>query len=380
MNVVPVLALSDSTYYVPFGLLGRSMHLNTLFMQVANGALTPDANPLTFVPIRTRVASIISVNEADNLVEVRIVGARRVMDARNALVVFLGTNGVLKQGTLSDLQLGLPVRLYPLPVRDALGRQKLTMIVQFSNRDIVHTPRALPTPVVPNPNPNTNPNNIPTIQFYSSSASGPESKSVVDIPVFLTSTYAQDVSVRYTVSGTATGSGVDYSLSYGELTIPAGRNTGNIRLSVFNDSAVEQDETVVINIAGANNAYIGLQNNFTYTIVDGDQPTVSFDDAYHSALESSGLTPVTVRLSSAATQDVRVKYFVTGTATSAVDYSLGSNEITILAGSTSGTINLNVIDDANSEANETMSVTLYDPTNAQIGSLATHIHTIQDND
>lgn len=374
MSIAPAFASTGSTYFIPFGLIGRSLHLNTMFMQVSGATSNVADNSLAFVPIRTIVASIYSVNESDKSVEVKIVGARRVMDAQNAMVVLLGKNGVLQQATLSDLIPGMPARLYPLPIRNSLGRQQLTMIVQFSDRNLVHTPRPQPVPVAPVST------GIPSVQFVSSGATGDESATTVDIPVQLSSTYAHEVSVRYTVSGTATGNGVDYSLLYGEVIFPAGRRTATIRMTVMNDHYAEQNETVVISFTGSNNAYVGTQNTFTYTITDGDVPTVSFDSEFDSALESSGLTPVTVRLSSPVSQDVRVKYYITGTSTRGVDYSQEGGELIILAGSTTGTINLNVIDDANNEANETINVTLYDPSNAQIGTIGTHIHTIQDND
>lgn len=374
MSVAPAFAASGSTYYVPYGLIGKSLHLNTMFLKSVDSDPNTNESTMDFMPVRTIISTIRGFNVSAKTVDVQIVGAFRTMNATQAMVLLLGTNGVVAQGTLADLTLGQEAHLYPLRDRDENGRQQLVMIVQFVKRTIVYTS---PTAPVVNAT-------LPTVQFNSSTANGAETASGVDIPYSMSKASNVDVLVSYTVAGTASGFGVDYSLQSGQFTIPAGRTTGVLHIDVVDDQVAELNETVIVRFTGANNAYISGSNNlFTYTINGSgiELPTVTFESGTSYAAESSGLTPLTVRLSKPLSQEVRVKFYASSNdATNNVDYYMSGGEITIMAGSTSATLSLQIIDDANAESDEEVSVTLYDPTFARLGDIMTHTHTIQDND
>lgn len=85
------------------------------------------------------------------------------------------------------------------------------------------------------------------------------------------------------------------------------------------------------------------------------EPLVSLDNTYETTAEGSS-SNFTVRLSTAATQDVRVDFRVTGTggnpATAGSDFTPSSNFILIRAGQTSGTITVNALTDALVESPE----------------------------
>ena len=66
----------------------------------------------------------------------------------------------------------------------------------------------------------------------------------------------------------------------------------------------------------------------------------------------------TVTLSAASSTDTTVSYTVVGTATLGSDYTALSGSVTILAGATSATITVPVLDDALVEGTETVVVTL----------------------
>ena len=88
----------------------------------------------------------------------------------------------------------------------------------------------------------------------------------------------------------------------------------------------------------------------------------------------------TVTLSSASTTPVTVAYATSnGTATAGADYTNTSGTLTFAPGVTSQTVNVNIIGDATSEANETFTVTLSNPTGATI-SKATATGTITNDD
>ena len=222
------------------------------------------------------------------------------------------------------------------------------------------------------------------ISFADATSSGAESSSSKVIAVNLSATSGQNVTVNYAVTGTASGSGTDYTLANGTATIPAGSTSTTITIgSIINDSLDEVDETVVITLSNPSNADAGSILVHTYTINDNDNaPVIDFNETSSSGAESVSSKPLTVDLSAASGQDVTVDYAVTGTATgSGTDYTLANGTLTISAGATSGTITIaGIVDDSIDEANETVIVTLSSPTNATLGSDDAHTYTITDND
>src|SRR5207344_1970616 len=77
----------------------------------------------------------------------------------------------------------------------------------------------------------------PTVAFDATTSSGAESVTPVNIPVSLSATSGQTITVDYAVTGgTATGGGVDYTLASGTLTFTAGQTSKNIAITVVDDA------------------------------------------------------------------------------------------------------------------------------------------------
>ena len=145
----------------------------------------------------------------------------------------------------------------------------------------------------------------------------------------------------------------------------------------------EANETVIVTLSSPSNATLGSDDAHTYTITDNDSaPVVDFNATSSSGAESASSAGLTVDLSAVSGQNVTVDYAVTGTATgSGTDYTLANGTLTINAGETSGTITIgSIVNDSLDEANETVIVTLSNPTNATLGSDDAHTYTITDND
>ena len=163
------------------------------------------------------------------------------------------------------------------------------------------------------------------------------------------------------MTGTASGSGNDYTLASGTLTINAGATSGTITIaSIVDDSLDEVNETVIVTLSSPRNATLGSDSVHTYTITDNDNaPVVDFNTTSSSSAESVSSKALTVDLSASSTQNVTVDYAVTGTATgSGTDYTLANGTLTISAGATSGTITIaGIVDDGLDEPNETVIVT-----------------------
>ena len=230
----------------------------------------------------------------------------------------------------------------------------------------------------------TDNDNAPVVDFNATSSSGAESASSAGLTVDLSAASGQNVTVNYAITGTATGSGTDYTLANGTLTINAGETSGTITIaSIVNDSLDEANETVIVTLSSPGNATLGSDDVHTYTITDNDNaPVVDFNTTSSNGAESVSSKAITVDLSAASGQNVTVNYAITGTATgSGTDFTLANGTLTISAGATSGTITIgSIIDDAADEANETVILTLSSPGNATLGSDDVHTYTINDND
>ena len=140
---------------------------------------------------------------------------------------------------------------------------------------------------------------------------------------------------------------------------------------------------MILTLSGPSNAVLGNDSVHTYTISDNDgTPTVAFSSTNSADLESVSIMSLAVVLPFASDQDVAVNYSVTGgTAESDIDYSLSSGSLNIESGATSGTIVIPlIVDDSADEADETIIITLSNPTNATLGTNIVHTITITDND
>lgn len=223
-----------------------------------------------------------------------------------------------------------------------------------------------------------------SVQFTTTSSSASEAASSSNIAVSLANTSAATITVDYAVTGgTATGSGTDYTLASGTLTFNPGNTTKNITISVNNDTIDEFDETVIITLSNPSNATLGTNTSHTFTINDNDtMPSVAFSLSSSNASEATTSATIAVALSSASGKSITVDYAVSGgTATgSGTDYTLASGTLTFNPGTSSQNISFSVIDDLIDENNETVIVTLSNPTNSNLGGITNHTYTINDND
>ena len=154
----------------------------------------------------------------------------------------------------------------------------------------------------------------PVIDFNATSSSGAESSSSKAITVDVSAASGQDVTVNYAVTGTATGSGTDYTLANGTLTISAGATSGTITIAgIVDDELAEANETVIITLSGPSNAVLGNDSVHTYTINDDDGiPEVAFSASTSAGSESVASRSLSVVIPFASLQQIAVDYSVTG--------------------------------------------------------------------
>jgi len=222
----------------------------------------------------------------------------------------------------------------------------------------------------------------PTVAWTASAQTVAESAGTATITAQLSAASAVTTTIPFTMSGTATGSGTDYSITSSPITIAAGLTSATITVTVIDDALNEASETVIVTMGSPTNASQGATTVHTVTITDNDTaPSISFTSSAQTVAESAGTVTLTAQLSAVSGQDVQAVFTQTGTATgNGTDYGISSSPLTIAAGSTSTTISITLIDDSIAEDSETIIVTMSSPTNATLGSTTVHTVTITDND
>ncbi|HUW84478.1 MAG TPA: Calx-beta domain-containing protein, partial [Phycisphaerae bacterium] len=224
---------------------------------------------------------------------------------------------------------------------------------------------------------------MPTVAFDVTSSSGGESVTPVYLSVSLSESSAQTVTVDFAVTGGSAVNPNDYTIAASPLTFNPGVTQQDVVITVVDDGLVESDETIEVTLSNPNNATLGANTVHTYTINDDDvYPTVAFD-----LTASSGDEPVTpaslaVSLSAVYPATVTVDYAVTGgdATGGGVDYTLAAGTLTFDPNDVSKTIDITIVDDGLVESDETIEVTLSNPTNATLGTNTVHTYTILDND
>jgi hypothetical protein len=203
----------------------------------------------------------------------------------------------------------------------------------------------------------------PTVTLTrSASAIDENSSSTVTITATLSVATYQDVTVTIGASGGTEGT--DYA-NISDITISAGSTTGTASLDPTDDSVYEDDETVTVTIDGVSggSASESGSQSVSITITENESaPTVTLTVSATSIAENAGSSlTLTATLSGATDETVTVGIDTGGTSTEGTDYTDGSgnvDDITISAGSTTGTVNFTPTDDSTYEGNETAIISI----------------------
>ena len=200
-----------------------------------------------------------------------------------------------------------------------------------------------------------------------------------NVPVVSTVDYA-------TANGTA--GAADYTASANTLSFGADDVEETISVPVTQDSLVEGNEGFSVTLSNPTNAaFANAAATLTapVTIVDDDtasgQPELSFESAAYSGAENAGGIAVTVVRSGPVNSSVSAWVrSVAGSAVANVDFTAIDDELEFGEGDLTQTLMLPVLDDAVDEADETLSVELYNLGGGNLGTPATSALTILDND
>ncbi|MEL6558025.1 MAG: Calx-beta domain-containing protein [Bacteroidota bacterium] len=214
-----------------------------------------------------------------------------------------------------------------------------------------------------------------------------EAAGSVFVTVKLNSTSASDIFADYTVTGTATGGGEDYTLASGTVTITAGNLFNTIQLLITDDLILENNETAIITLSNPVDASLGTNTSHTVTILDNDvAPELAFVTALSNGSEGNSPANIQVALSSVSGLEATVDYEVVvanTTATSGADFNLADGTLYIAQGDLTGTISIAILEDIILEIDEQIQIRLFDNgnlSNATIGAEDTLTYIINDND
>ncbi|MCE2907197.1 MAG: S8 family serine peptidase, partial [Anabaena sp. CoA2_C59] len=192
------------------------------------------------------------------------------------------------------------------------------------------------------------------------------------------------LTVNVALSGTATN-GTDYTTIPTTVTFAAGSSTAVVNLSVTDDTLVEGTETATLTVTSGTGYTVGTSASAIVNIADNDPPQVSVVATDANAAETLlGTTPnpgqYTLTRTGPTTSSLTVNVGLTGTATNGTDYTTIPTTVTFAAGSSTALVNLNVIDDTLVEGAETATLTVTSGTGYTVGTSASAIVNIADND
>jgi len=178
-----------------------------------------------------------------------------------------------------------------------------------------------------------------------------------------TYTFKQDMTVTYTVSGSAIP-GTDYTALSGSATLVAGQNSVLVTVPVLNDALIEGDESVVITPepVTVDTFHFAAGDPCTVMIIDDDDDNlkvaVSAYDTTGGEPGDTALFRVSLANGNAASVPVTVTYSVEGTATNGSDYDTLTGTVVIPVDSNGVLIPVIVKDDELVEGTESVKLTL----------------------
>lgn len=374
---IPIAVLSDTIDEVNETVTVTLSNASEVTLSDATGVLTitdDDAAPTLSVanltiPNETAAARLVTVSlsaASSQTITVNYATANGTATATNDYVAATGTLTF----SPGDTSKTIPITI----VQDTLDEVNETFTVGLSSPSNATIASATGTVTI------TDDEGTPTLTIANVTTSN-ENAANLTATVTLSGVSAQTVTVAYaTANGTATAA-ADYTATTGTLTFNPTETSKTIQIPILADTIDEANETFTVALSSPSNATVSSSSGTaTMTITDDDAaPSISINDVA-TTNESAGSTNLVATLSTASAKTITVDYATSdGTATASSDYTAGTGTITFAPGVTSQNVAIAVLADPTDEANETVTVTLSNPSNVTLND-ATGILTITDDD
>jgi len=200
-----------------------------------------------------------------------------------------------------------------------------------------------------------------------------------------TGTTTNPVSVVFTPTSSSATLGADLNANTITVSFAAGVTSRVLQLGIIDDDLFEGDETINLALSSpTGRAALGSLSAATLTIQDNDpQPEIAFSTSNYSVNENgSVVNAITITVSGARANPVGVLVTPSnGNAMAPNDYSNSLIAVSFASGVTVQTITIPVVDDTLIEVNETVNLTLSNPTGgAVLGTQSTASLAIVNND
>jgi len=225
------------------------------------------------------------------------------------------------------------------------------------------------------------------LQFGNAAYSVAENGAQVQVTVTRTGGSDGAVSVDYaTVDGSA-NAGSDYTATTDTLNFLDGQTSKTIDIPIVDDIVYEGNESFTVGLSNAGGgATLGVQVTTTVTITENDTPpsagTLQFSGPDFGVAENAGPAVITVSRTGGSDGAVAVDYASSdGSASAGNDFTVASGTLNFADGQVSDTFNVAILDDPVYEGDETLTLSLSNPTNsATLGNPASATLTINEND
>jgi T5SS/PEP-CTERM-associated repeat protein len=224
-----------------------------------------------------------------------------------------------------------------------------------------------------------------TLQFSASGYTVNENGGTATVRVNRVNKTGGTVTVDYaTRDGTATN-GVDYTAVSGTLTFGNGVTYKTFTVPIIDDLIYQGNLTIKLTLSNptGSGAVLGSPTNAVLTILDNEGGVLQFSSAGYTVNEGGGAATIRVNRVTRTSGVVTVNYATSnGTATAGQDYTARAGTLTFANGEWIKTFTVPIIDDQLAEGDETINLTLSNPTGAgaALGSPKTAVLYILDND
>ena len=205
----------------------------------------------------------------------------------------------------------------------------------------------------------------PLVEYWSRTSNTAENSGTKD--VYVVRKYSNDAnqSVRlYLVGGTA-DKNIDYTLNEPKIITftPGGQKADTTKITLINDNASENTETIVLRLDQPNNCVIGTEVAHTVNITDDDIPNIVLGPKSVTVKENASTIGVKIKIDKAVSTPSVIRLFVKSKGDSTAiptEFSLGSSttdsvfSLGKVSGPDSVTIFSNIIDEFIADQNDTV--------------------------
>ncbi|OYV06566.1 MAG: hypothetical protein CFE26_05615, partial [Verrucomicrobiales bacterium VVV1] len=324
---------------------------------IAQITLTDDDSPLPLVSLAVHDRDATEGGDAAGFT------ITRIGETTNALDVVITLSGTATPG--NDIQ-ALPTTLTipggsaslfvpVLPLQDSSIEPMETVIVTIANDAayVRNSPVATYTGTM-----NLHEDDAPVVTVAATDSNAAEAGNDPGIfTITRTGDTTNELRVLYGLTGSALH-GADYGVLPGEVIIPAGSRAATVVITPLNDSLGEPAQTAVLQLRSGTDYAVGQASSATVTITDNaDLPYVTLTTIAGPAVEGGASGTMRITSSGTGSGSITVRYTVTGTATSGVDFTALSGTV-VMGVNATASLPIVPLTDSTGEGLESVIVTL----------------------